>query len=162
MDQEHLDKFVDLVVDRVAEAQRSEKDENEGNRGFVQIYEAHMSSFRAIIRENPTAAEIFYFLVEHMDRSNSVACSYTVLEELVDRKRTTIWKAIRFLKERNYIEVSKMGNCNVYHINANLAWKSYANGRKYAKFRATVILAQSEQEQVIQADSIRKLENQTE
>ena len=158
MEDPSLDDFVELVSQRIQEDQRREDQERdpEDNRKFVQIYEDHMTAFRQIIRENPTAAEIFYFITQNMDRTNSLACSYTVLEEVVEKGRTTVWKAVKYLKDKNFIDVSKMGNCNVYHINANVAWKSYANGKKYAKFRATVILASSEQED-ISTDNVRHL-----
>lgn len=137
---EQLARAVQCEIKRAEATERSER-----NRDFVQVYRAHMRAFRIIIRENPSAAEIFYFIIEHMDSGNSLACSYTVLQEVTEKSRTSVWRAVKYLREQKYIAVSKMGNCNVYHVNSNVAWSTWGNGKQYAKFSSNVIISASEQ-----------------
>lgn len=150
------------AIDELADAVKEKLDERDAeklrdkNKGFVQVYENEMKKFRQIIRKDPVAAEIFYFLLENMDRTNSLACSSRVLEEVTGKSRTTVWKAVKLLKDRKHLEISKMGNCNVYHVNAKVAWKTWGNGRKYAKFNASVIVSQSEQDQDVEVSTTRQ------
>lgn len=156
MNEQVLEEFVDLVSLKLKERESDEEShEKDRNVGFVQLYEKHMPVIRKLIKDNPLAAEIFHFLIEQMDRNNSLACSTAVFEELTGRSRSTIWRAIKYLKKNKIIEISKMGNINVYHVNANLAWKSYANGRKYAKFNATIILSESEQSNDVKSSNTK-------
>jgi len=149
--QETLRELASLVKEEIREIEGEER--RDSNADFIQLYRAPMKAFRRIIRQNPVAAEIFYFLLEHMDYGNSLACSYAVLEEVTGTSKTTVWRAVKFLKEEQYVTVSRMGNCNVYHINATVAWTTWGNGKKYAKFNATIVLAESEQDGTIKVET---------
>lgn len=151
--QETLRELAALVKEEMEEIEREAQANT--NTGFVQLYRKPMRSFRKIIRGNPVAAEIFYFLLEHMDRGNSLACSYATLQEITGTSKSTVTRAIKFLKQEQHLSVSKMGNCNVYHINADIAWTTWGNGKKYAKFNATIVLAESEQESSLELDTTR-------
>lgn len=151
--EELMEELTDLVAERVKQKQDREK-----ATAFVQVFERNMKVFRTIIRENAVAAEVFYFFIEHMDRTNSLVCSYKTMEEVTGRSRMTLYRAITFLKERRFIDTSKMGNINVYHVNSQIAWKSYENGRRYAQFNATVLLSESEQEDFVESSGIRQVE----
>lgn len=151
--QETLRELAALVKEEMEEIEREAQ--ADANTGFVQLYRKPMRSFRKIIRGNPVAAEIFYFLLEHMDRGNSLACSYATLQEITGTSKSTITRAIKFLKKEQHLSVSKMGNCNVYHINADVAWTTWGNGKKYAKFNATIVIAESEQDDSLELDTTR-------
>lgn len=151
--QETLRELAALVKEEMEEIEREAQADT--NTGFVQLYRKPMRSFRKIIRGNPVAAEIFYFLLEHMDRGNSLACSYATLQEITGTSKSTVTRAIKFLKQEQHLSVSKMGNCNVYHINADIAWTTWGNGKKYAKFNATIVLAESEQDSSLELDTTR-------
>ena len=71
-------------------------------------------------------------------------CSYTVLQEALDLSKPTITRAIRTLKELGFIAIYKSGTSNVYTVNDNVFWKSWGNKKRYSKFPANVILAESE------------------
>jgi hypothetical protein len=144
------------IVEMVKEDLKNERSSEEKNANFVQVYRKNMRAFRGIIHENPLAAEIFYFLLENMDYGNSLACSSSVLQEITGASRTSIWRAVKFLQEKNHISISKMGNCNVYHVNAEVAWTTWGNGKKYAKFKATVLIGESEQDDSIEVKSSKK------
>lgn len=146
-----LSQIVEKVKEDLKEEQERSADEK--NADFVQVYRRNMRAFRGIIHKNPLAAEIFYFLMENMDYGNSLACSYAVLQEVTSASRTSIWRAVKFLEEKNHVSISKMGNCNVYHVNAEVAWTTWGNGKKYAKFKATVLISESEQDSSVEVKS---------
>lgn len=154
--QETLRELAVLVKEEINDLERESL--TNANNDFVQIYRKPMRSFRKIIRENPVAAEIFYFLLEHMDRGNSLACSHSTLQEVTGMSKSTITRAVKFLRDEQHISVSKMGNCNVYHINADIAWTTWGNGKKYAKFNATIVISESEQEDSLELKTTRHAE----
>ena len=45
------------------------------------------------------------------------------------------------------MEIVKSGSTNIYAVNAQIAWKADANGKKYALFDAAVYIAHSEQQE---------------
>ena len=60
--------------------------------------------------------------------------------------RSTIFRCTNYLKEKKAVNIVKSGSTNIYAINVQLAWKSNANGKKYALFDAAVYVADSEQD----------------
>ena len=81
-----------------------------------------------------------------MDSYNAVMCSQTVLQEQFDVSRVTISRAIKLLKEKQFIDVYKSGTSNVYAVNKQIAWSSWGSNFKHGKFGANIILSESEQE----------------
>jgi len=152
---EELETLQEMIDRRVEEKVLGVRDGQNSN--FVQMYRQNMRAFRRIIQENSTAAEIFYFFVEHMDYGNSIACSSVVLEEITQKSRSTVSRALKLLKERNFIDISKMGTTNVYHINATVAWSTFSNNKQYAKLNATIVLSKSEQDYAIESSLNRQV-----
>lgn len=119
------------------------------NVNFTQFGNSYLPSWRSLIRKNPIAAEILMFLIEHMGRHhNAVVVSYNTMMELTGRSRPTISRAIRALKEDNWIDAIQVGNTTAYAVNERVAWRSHANQRQYAYFSASVVASSSEQREI--------------
>ncbi|EBV4848735.1 TPA: replication/maintenance protein RepL [Salmonella enterica] len=117
------------------------------NVNFVQLSRGYLQQMRKLARKSPIAHEILYYLVEHMGRTtNAVVCSYTTLCEITGVSRPTVGRAIKLLKEDNWIDTIKIGNSNAYCVNEKVFWQAGRNQRKYAIFSATVIASASEQD----------------
>jgi predicted transcriptional regulator len=123
------------------------EDKSNDNSNFVQLSRGYMSQMRVLSRKSPVAMQIFLYLVEHMGRTtNAVVCSYRVLSEVTHLSRTSVAKAIKILKEENWIDAVKIGNATAYAINERVVWQAGRNERKYAIFSATIIASESEQD----------------
>lgn len=132
-----------VVSSRETNESHSEND----NSNFVQLSRSYLQQMRKLARKSPIAHEILYYLVEHMGRTtNAVVCSYTTLCEVTGVSRPTVGRAIKLLKEDNWIDTVKIGNANAYCVNERVFWQAGRNQRKYAIFSATVIASASEQE----------------
>jgi hypothetical protein len=116
------------------------------NNDFVQLYTDKIPVLLDIMRENRTAGNLFLWLIQHMDNRNALVVSQQALSEALGLGRTTVHYAVNFLKERKAMTVLKSGTTNIYVVNAQIAWKSTANGKDYALFDAAVYIASSEQE----------------
>lgn len=103
-----------------------------------------------LIANSPAAYRIFKFLISHMDHYNAVICSYKVIQEKFGYGQATVARAVKLLKEHNFISVVKSGTSNVYMINKGLYWNSWGTNYAYAKFDANVIISASEQDEAVQ------------
>ncbi|MBB3842421.1 hypothetical protein FHS57_006455 [Runella defluvii] len=115
------------------------------NDKFVQLYLDKLDLIIEMTGENPTAVKMFVWLLQHMDRRNALVISQEALAEAMNLHRTTIFRSTLYLKEKKAIDVLKSGNTNIYAVNAQVAWKSDAKGKKYAMFDAKVYIAECEQ-----------------
>ena len=120
---------------------------DDGNYNFVQLNKGYLKQMRSLSKKSPTAMQILLYLIEHMGRTtNAVVCSYRSLQELTGLSRTSVANGIKVLKNDNWVDAVKIGNATAYAINERAFWQAGRNQRRYAKFSATVIAAESEQE----------------
>lgn len=139
---------------QIREEDQSEEKERELARkspykSFIQLNKEAYKAEDWLMAKSPIAYRVFKFLINSMDTYNAVMCSHQVLMEQFDVSKTTITRAVRLLKEKQYIDIHKSGTSNVYSINKNIAWNSWGSNFKYAKFGANIILSESEQEERI-------------
>lgn len=117
------------------------------NFNFVQLQKGYMQEWRQLIKTQPLAAEIMFYFMEVMGKtSNAVVCSYKTLQEVTGYSRPSVGRAIRHLKDKNWIDSVKVGSATAYAVNERIAWQSGKNARKYAVFSATVVASESEQD----------------
>ena len=141
------------VVDRVPEESLPQHEQDKlnnvrKNHNFIQLYKHNMSAYRNLIKTDPTAAEIFLFLAEYMTTANAVCCSQKVLQEVTQKGRTTVFKAVRKLKEQGFVNVLKTGSSNIYVLNPEVVWSAYKTSKPYCKFEGPILIAKSENEEL--------------
>lgn len=134
-----------LKEQELREQKLLDKEKNSPYKKWTQYNLDHTEKMLNLLKVNPVAGRLLFFLVDQMDNYNAVMCSYTVLQEALDLSKPTITRAIRTLKELGFIAIYKSGTSNVYTVNDNVFWKSWGNKKRYSKFPANVILAESEQ-----------------
>ena len=118
----------------------------EVNSNFVQLYIDKLDLIIEMTSENPTAVKVFTWLLKHMDKRNALVVSQQALSESLDIGRTTVYTAVDYLKRKKAIAVFKSGNTNIYAVNAQIAWKSNASGKRHAMFDARVFITETEQD----------------
>ncbi len=116
------------------------------NDNFVQLYVDKLDLIIEMTGENKTAVQVFTWILKHMDKRNALVVSQVALAEVFGITERSIRYAIAFLKQKKALAVLKSGNTNIYAVNAQIAWKADANGKKYALFDAAVYIADSEQD----------------
>jgi DNA-binding transcriptional regulator YhcF (GntR family) len=126
-------------------------DENTGelkdrNDNFAQFYIDKMQLITEMIRENPNAASIFIWLIQHMDKRNALVVSQQALAEAHNLHRNTIATCTNYLKEKKAVQVLRSGGSTIYAVNVQIVWKTNANKKRYAMFDAAVYVAESEQD----------------
>lgn len=133
-----------------AEKAKKQKEEDKKNRDFIQVYRNHLDMIAELGAENPTALKLLLFLMKHMDGTNALCVSATVLADMLGCSRMTVSRAVKYLKENGWLCVLKTGTSNVYVINPEVAWTSYGYQKQYCKFNATVLLGSDENSEFLQ------------
>lgn len=114
------------------------------NRNFVQLNRDFMLDIAKLGSDNPNALSLFMFISQHMDGNNALCISMKALEEALDLSRSTLSRAVRYLKDKGWLCVLKTGTSNIYVINPDIEWTSWANQKQYCKFTTNVIVTPSE------------------
>ena len=57
-------------------------------------------------------------------------CSYTTLCEITGVSRPTVGRAIKLLKDDQWIDTVKIGNANAYCVNERVFWQAGRNQKK--------------------------------
>lgn len=143
--QEQIDR------ERKLEEEERQQEKKSPYRRWVQVNKDAYKAEDWLMSKSPIAYRIFKFLINNMDSYNAVMCSYSVFQEQFGISKPTITRAIKLLKEKQYIEVYKSGSSNVYAVNKQIAWNSWGNNFVHGKFGANIILSETEQEESVQA-----------
>ena len=84
----------------------------------------------------PSAFEVFMFIIKNMDANNAFVVSMEALEEALVFSKSTLNKAIKYLEENKWLRIRKQGTSNVYTINpeiARIGWVTHSD-IKYQSF----------------------------
>lgn len=133
-----------LEIQEEEQEKVEQKQEQEKNANFVQLYRDHMPEVRWLMTNHSFASSLLFFILEHMDNRNALACSYSVFEDYFGKSRMTIYRAVKVLEENGFIDVLKMGTSNVYIVNADLAWTDKNNNKKFAKYDGKILVSKKE------------------
>lgn len=116
--------------------QRSREDKD-----FVKMYRKFIQSIADLSMANPTALKILLFLVRNMDGHNAIGVGSEVIAKMTDCSRQTVSKQIKYLQAEGWLEVMKLGTSNVYIINPEVVWTSYADDKSCCKFKGSFMLS---------------------
>ena len=133
-----------LELEEQTDEEEKKQKEEEKNSNFVQLYRDNMPEIRWLMTKHAFASSLLFFILEHMDTKNALACSYAVFEDYFGKSRTTVYRAIKLLEENGFIDVLKMGTSNVYIVNHDIAWTSYNNTKKYTKYEGNILVSKKE------------------
>lgn len=124
------------------------------NSDFVQLSKIYMDETVSLANHAPAAFMVLMTLVKQMNKANSVMISNESLERICGVSNSTIKRAIKILREQQWIDVLKVGTSNVYRVNSNVFWQDRADG-KWASFQAQVVLNFDEQDETTKKKPVK-------
>lgn len=148
-----------LEMDKTEEDEQKEKEQLEKNDNFIQLYKDNMPEIRWLMTNHAFANNLLFFILQHMDNRNALACSYAVFEDYFGKSRTTIYRAVKILEENGFIDVMKMGTSNVYIVNQDLAWTDKNTRKKYAKYDGKILVSRKENKDYHYQNRFEKLKS---
>lgn len=151
-------RMLELMQETEAEKEKRLKEQEERDRKaaeeakkspYRQFLQVNQDNYKAedwLMKTSPAAYRLFRFITQNMDNYNALMCSYRVFEESLGYKQSTIFRAVKLLKEKKFIQTVKSGTNNVYFVNKELYWHSYGTNYARAEFGAKIIVSADEQE----------------
>lgn len=142
------------LLDNKARQQQIEQEEKldaelKKNHDFVQFTRKGLLKLSQL--KSGLAHQIFHYLTKEMDRENKIIISQGTLAEIFEVTRQSISQAVKELIELELLTILKIGNANIYCLNAAIVWSQERDKIHLAKFNAKVIISKSEQEKFNQA-----------
>jgi hypothetical protein len=125
------------------------EEQNKKNFNFVQIEKRALRQVRELYDDNAPAGKLLFVLAEKMNRQNALVCSYDTMSKITGLSRQTLYKAVKYLKEHNWIQIIKIGTANAYIVNSRVFWQSYGD-KKMTVFNAAIIASSDEQDEPIE------------
>lgn len=107
------------------------KTTNNKNRSYIRFNRNYLMDIAEFAHENPSAFEVFMFLIKNMDANNSLVISMGTLEETLVFTRSDLNKAIKYLEENKWLRIRKQDTSNVYTINPEIARIGWTNPTQY-------------------------------
>jgi Fe2+ or Zn2+ uptake regulation protein len=138
-----LQRLIDLEQQENKDKEQFE--EKKKNHNFIQLYRDNMPELRWLMANHNFASSLYFFILEHMDNRNVLACSYAVFEDYFGKSRSTVYRAKKLLEENGFLNVLKMGTSNVYVVNEDLAWTDGNDKKKkFAKYDGKILVSKKE------------------
>lgn len=138
---------------RVRQQELAEQEKAEArakkNFNFVQIEKRALKEVRTLYERNATAGKLLFILAEKMNRQNALVCSYDTMSKITGLSRQTLYKAVKYLKEENWIQVIKVGTANAYVVNSRVFWQS-SGDKKFTVFNAAIVASSDEQDEPVE------------
>lgn len=122
------------------------------NPHFTQVYPKGWARMRALLRETKSQAPLllYTFIAEHIDADGGVlVADQETICEAIGVSRTTLWRAITFLEERNaLLRIVVGGSVSAYALDPTEVWRSWDSAKERAVFTTRTMVrkaAQSDQ-----------------
>lgn len=114
--------------------------------GWLQFEKKGLQELQKLAIRSPAAMGTLLYMVNNMSRSNALVVSQTAIAAGIGAKRESVNRALKYLREHNFIQSVKAGGATVYVVNSKVAWQGN-RGERYAAFGADVLAIEAEQEQ---------------
>ncbi len=109
----------------------NDTDENEDtqlkNKEFVQMYLSYKPELAELAIDNGLSRAILDLMACNMETSNTYIVSQEDLAKVFNKDLRTVRRAIKILKDRDFITIFKEGRENVYFINPRIFCKASAS-----------------------------------
>ncbi|HDT6013296.1 TPA: plasmid replication initiation protein [Raoultella ornithinolytica] len=116
------------------------------NMDFVQVSRADLRAIAELGAKSSLALDLLMILAQTMDKQNAVMISFKAMQDILGKSRPTLDRAVRLLKEDNWIQVIKVGTANAYILNNAVFWTDRGDKRPLTQFNARVVTTLAEQE----------------
>lgn len=140
------------LLDAEKAAQRLPK-----NMDFVQVSRAELRAIADLGAKSALALDLLMVLAQSMDKQNAVMISFKAMQQILGKSRPTLDRAVRLLREDNWIQVVKVGTANAYVLNSAVFWTDRGDKRHMASFKAQIVTTLDEQDKDFRANPHVKL-----
>lgn len=116
------------------------------NMDFIQVSRAELRAIAELGAKSSLALDLLMVLAQSMNKQNAVMFSFKAMEQVLGKSRPTLDRAVRLLREDQWIQVIKVGSSNAYVLNSAVFWTDRGDKRHYASFGAQIVTTLDEQD----------------
>lgn len=118
---------------------------------FVERYLAHQDTIIGLRAESSLAADVFVWLLQHVDQRNVLLVSTAALAEALGQPLRQIGLATRLLSDHNLVRLFHTGSSVIYALDAptlmaSTQWQTGHKGLLWAMVATRVYISASEQD----------------
>lgn len=116
---------------------------------WIQLDQREAAKLAKLYAKAPMAGAIMTTFMAVMDGEDAIVMSHALIAARLDISVKTVARAVKTLQQAGCIKVIQIGSAgttNAYLLNADLAWQGPRIGLRTAKFKATVIAFEPEQQ----------------
>ena len=108
MSREETDEEKKQRLARQEEAERKAAEDAKKSpyRQFLQVNQDNYKAEDWLMKKSPAAYRVLRFIAKNMDNYNALMCSYRVFEESLGYKQSTIFRAVKLLKEKKFMNLN--------------------------------------------------------
>jgi hypothetical protein len=117
------------------------------NPDVVRMNKIYLEEVVALSNKSTPALKVLMILVGKMSEVNSVVISSETLEKIARLSNSSVKRALKILREDEWLDVGKVGTTNIYRINSDIFWHETPDG-VFAQFQANVVLNLDEQDEI--------------
>lgn len=117
------------------------------NPDVVRMNKIYLEEVVALSNKSTPALKVLMILVGKMSEVNSVVISSETLEKIARLSNSSVKRALKILREDEWLDVGKVGTMNIYRINSDIFWHETPDG-VFAQFQANVVLNLDEQDEI--------------
>ena len=136
-----VDRETGEILGDIVSPEKNKSDRSRENSDFVMLYRLFIQQIADLGMQDSQALRVLLFLIRHMDTKNALAVPMNVISDMLGISRQTVSAKIKFLTKEGWIGVYKLGKSNVYTVNPDVVWTSYADQKSTCKFEANVMLS---------------------
>jgi hypothetical protein len=118
-------------IENAETTEQKARDRAKKNLDFVQFQRSGMKEFVSLIRRSPAAAQVLIAMATFMNRGNVMAAEVQVLCDLTNTTRATVSRAIKLLKEEQWVKVCRIGTTRAYQVNSNIFWSAARDLKRF-------------------------------
>lgn len=143
------------IVSEDLTAERTTKNRRKNEGGFYMMSRKAEKNMRELAKDNPTASLVFSVIREHMQiGTNAVTISNAAFAQILGKSTKTVSRATKYLVDKKYVQVIKVGTGNSYVVNEKIAFSGTPQQRM-AVFSSTVVAHESENEGWDKVDKLK-------
>lgn len=116
------------------------------NLDFVQVQRSELRSISELGAKNNLSLKLLMIFAQTMNKQNAVMISFEALKQMTNKSRATIDRAIKILKDDQWVQVVKVGTANAYVLNSAVFWTDRGDKKYISTFNASVVTTLEEQE----------------
>lgn len=101
------------------------------------------------LENNKTAQKVYNFIIENIGDHEGLQAGMNVMEEKLGLARPTLYRAVKFLKDNEYIYVLNNKGSNIYVLDKNvIKYKTLFSDKEYCILNVRFLLTSKEEKEL--------------